>query len=201
MTKFTGKYLCQSLFFNKVAGLALFSCQFCEISKNTFFIEHLWPTASGSFKYPEQLFHDILLLYSLYTFFYQSRPKRSREKSHSRISRFLSRFFNMKNSTLSNSLVKRNLHNHHTAAFNVESFLLEVISETQVPQNTNIFCLCFRRRYTKAGLKVAVQKQCRSSHQRCSVKKGVLRNFAKFTRRHLCQISFLIKFSCEFCEI
>ena len=45
--KFTGKHLCQSLFFNKVAGAAcnfikkeilaqLFSCEFCEISKNTF---------------------------------------------------------------------------------------------------------------------------------------------------------------------
>ena len=50
--KFTGKHLCQSLFFNKVAGLAcnfikketlaqVFSCEFCEISKNTFFTEHL----------------------------------------------------------------------------------------------------------------------------------------------------------------
>ena len=27
----------------------------------------------------------------------------------------------------------------------------------------------------------------RSSHQRCSVKKGVLRNFTKFTEKHLCQ--------------
>ena len=36
-TKFTGKHLCQSLFFNKVAG---------EISKNNFFTEHLWATAS-----------------------------------------------------------------------------------------------------------------------------------------------------------
>ena len=37
-TKFTGKHLPQSLFFNKVAGLRreLFSCEFCEISKNTF---------------------------------------------------------------------------------------------------------------------------------------------------------------------
>ena len=44
--KFTGKHLCQSLFFNKVAGQAnfikketlaqVFSCEFCEISKNTF---------------------------------------------------------------------------------------------------------------------------------------------------------------------
>ena len=46
--KFTGKNLCQSLSFNKVAGTACnfikkealvqaFSCEFWEISKNTFF--------------------------------------------------------------------------------------------------------------------------------------------------------------------
>ena len=46
--KFTGKHLCQNLFFNKVAGGAcnfikketltqVFSCEFCDISKNTFF--------------------------------------------------------------------------------------------------------------------------------------------------------------------
>ena len=45
--KFTGKDLCQSLFFNKVADLRpffikketlaqIFSCEFCEISRNTF---------------------------------------------------------------------------------------------------------------------------------------------------------------------
>ena len=46
--KFTGKHLCQSLFFNKVVDLRpvtllkektlahLFSCKFCKISKNTF---------------------------------------------------------------------------------------------------------------------------------------------------------------------
>ena len=39
-TKFTGKHLCQSLFFNKVAGWGLtkvFSCEFCEI-----FLEHVF---------------------------------------------------------------------------------------------------------------------------------------------------------------
>ena len=57
-TKFTGKRLCQSLFFNKVAGAACifikkgtlaqaFSCEFCEILKNTFFTEHVWVTASS----------------------------------------------------------------------------------------------------------------------------------------------------------
>ena len=33
----------------------------------------------------------------------------------------------------------------------------------------------------------------RSSHRRCSVRKGVLRNFAKFTGKHLCQNRFLNK--------
>ena len=40
------------------------------------------------------------------------------------------------------------------------------------------------------------------------MKIGVLKNFAKFTRKHLCQSPFLIKLqtlaqmvSCEFCEI
>ena len=52
-------------------------------------------------------------------------------------------------------------------------------------------------------------------HRRCSVRKGVLRNFAKFTGEHLFQSLFFNKvagkfiknealgqvFSCEFCEI
>ena len=38
--KFTEKHLCQSLFLNKVEALAqVFSCEFCEIFKNTFFTE------------------------------------------------------------------------------------------------------------------------------------------------------------------
>ena len=58
--KFTGKHLCQSLFFNKVADLRpeaynfikketlaqVFPCEFCEISKKNFFTEHLPATAS-----------------------------------------------------------------------------------------------------------------------------------------------------------
>ena len=51
-TKFTGKYLCQSLIFKvcnfvKNETLAqVFSCEFCDISKNILFTEHLWTTAS-----------------------------------------------------------------------------------------------------------------------------------------------------------
>ena len=33
----------------------------------------------------------------------------------------------------------------------------------------------------------------RSSHQKCSMKEGILRNFTKFTGKHLCQSLFLNK--------
>ena len=48
LAKFTGKHLCQSLYFNKVTGLRQFSGtgEFGQISKNTFFTEHVWATAS-----------------------------------------------------------------------------------------------------------------------------------------------------------
>ena len=36
-------------------------------------------------------------------------------------------------------------------------------------------------------------KKSRSSHQRCSIKKAVLNNFAVFTGKHLCRSLFLIK--------
>ena len=40
----------------------------------------------------------------------------------------------------------------------------------------------------------------RSSHLRCSVKKGVLRNFAKFTGKHLCQRFFFNKAAGQSCN-
>ena len=43
--KFTGKHLCQSLLSEALAQVV--SCGFCEISRNPFFTEHLWMTASG----------------------------------------------------------------------------------------------------------------------------------------------------------
>ena len=55
-SKFTGKHLCQYLF-DKVAGLRpvtlaqVFSCEFWEISQNTFFTEHVWAAASKKFWY------------------------------------------------------------------------------------------------------------------------------------------------------
>ena len=40
---------------------------------------------------------------------------------------------------------------------------------------------------------ITIQMTTRSSHQRCSVRKGVLRYFAKFTGKHLCQGLFFNK--------
>ena len=47
LAKFTGKHLCQTLFFNKVAGQRPEACQFCKFCTSIFFMEHLWVTASG----------------------------------------------------------------------------------------------------------------------------------------------------------
>ena len=73
--------------------------------------------------------------------------------------------------------------------------------------NIGISCICFKNK-TRVTMHCF---NCRSSHQRCSIKKGVFRNFTKFTGKHLCQSLFLMKiikqetlvqvFSCEFCEI
>ena len=43
--KFTRKHLCQSLFFKKETLAQVSFCEFYEISKNTFFTEHLGITA------------------------------------------------------------------------------------------------------------------------------------------------------------
>ena len=57
---------CARVFFNKVAGLTLaqvFSCEFCEISKSTFFTEHLWTTA---FVFYVALFDIALFIVALF---------------------------------------------------------------------------------------------------------------------------------------
>ena len=58
--KFTGKYLCRSVSFNEFAGGAcnfikkenptqVFSCEFCKVFKNSYFVEYLQTAASDSF--------------------------------------------------------------------------------------------------------------------------------------------------------
>ena len=61
LANFTGKHLCQTFFFNKVAGDGLqlywkktlgqaFSCEICEISKNAFFYR-IPPAAASVFRF------------------------------------------------------------------------------------------------------------------------------------------------------
>ena len=60
-TKFTGKHLCQSLFFNKSLYLKrdAVTGKFCEISKNTF--SHRTPPVAPSQRYiPEAVSHSCL---------------------------------------------------------------------------------------------------------------------------------------------
>ena len=68
--KFTGKHLCQILFFNKIAGGAcnfieketlaqVFPCEFSEISKNTFFYRTLLVATSGQRCSVKKLFLEI----------------------------------------------------------------------------------------------------------------------------------------------
>ena len=53
--KFTGRQLCESRFFNKIAGVVpetlsqVFSCEFIEISKTTFFTENHRVTTSDCY--------------------------------------------------------------------------------------------------------------------------------------------------------
>ena len=75
----------------------------------------------------------------------------------------------------------------------------------------------FLKERNKRREKLREKTLYRSSHRRCSEKQDVLRNFAKFTGKHLWQRLFFNKvagassfikketptqvFSCEFCEI
>ena len=54
--KFTGKHLCQSLYFKIEALAQVFSCEFCEISKNTF--SYRTPLVAASVK---SIFNTVLI--------------------------------------------------------------------------------------------------------------------------------------------
>ena len=67
-TKFTGKHLCQGLYFNfcrpkacnfnKKETLAqVFPCEFCEVSKDTFFTIDFWTATCDFFAEPKHFFY------------------------------------------------------------------------------------------------------------------------------------------------
>ena len=86
-------------------------------------------------------------------------------------------------------------------------------SYARILQKKHQFILCLRVPYMfqDCGLITRVQEVCekttfvychttwllgrtfRTSHRRCSARKGVLSNFAKFTGKHLCQSPILSK--------
>ena len=54
--------------------------------------------------------------------------------------------------------------------------------------------MCHKNRViTSISLKSDIEPEYRRYHQRCYVKMGVLRNFAKFTGKDLCQSLFFNK--------
>ena len=69
----------------------------------------------------------------------------------------------------------------------VDPSLLEDVSVIKDPILVDL--QKYKRHPSMHKIKETIWK-CRSSHQRCSVKKGVLTNFAKFTGKHLCQSLF-----------
>ena len=73
---------------------------------------------------------------------------------------------------------------NNTQSYQEISFQVVLIPIGELIRNS---VLCYQRFHSKQLLKF------RSSHRRCSLDKGVLKHFAKFTGKHLCQSLFLNK--------
>ena len=105
-----------------------------------------------------------------------------------------------------------NHRNFHSSEHN-EKFLYCFVQKVTVHTNCSYFNnLNFLKPnsfiYWRLSLKSYKGPLYRSSHQRCSVKISALKNFTKFTGKHLCQSLLFNKretlaqvFFCELCEI
>ena len=58
-------------FIKKESLAQVFSCKFCEVSKNTFFSEHLWPTAFSERSYIWQKMNVLWSPWSVAVFLFQ----------------------------------------------------------------------------------------------------------------------------------
>ena len=134
----------------------MFYCEFCEISKNTCFTEHLWTTAC-------EFITETLIFGS--------------SRSHTLF----------KVSILKNFAMLEPLSNNKPSFTEHLRWLL-----------LN-FCGSKYFFVAEYGIYCWQLYQFRSSHQRCSVRKGALRNFAKLTGKHKCQSLYLIKLQ-AFCS-
>ena len=100
----------------------------------------------------------------------------------------------------------------HIAKRTCLSYVFERLYFHEVTVHLNFrYCASFEQEVIKLH-SVDSLWNARKGHQKCSVTRGVLRNFAKFTGKHLCQSLFFNKvagagttlaqvFSCEFCGI
>ena len=167
--KLIGKHLCESQvqaqawnFIKKETQAQVFSCEFCEISKHAFFTEYVWATASK-----QNCFLQIIAktnLWVIYIYF--------------------------------------TVHLHTICTLDFCYFVTKWPKQGTNSKKPNVLFLFCRmqicRIFTKSTQTTNEKNVCgvifgysvihkvRSSHQRCSVRKGVLRNFTKFTGKHLC---------------
>ena len=88
--------------------------------------------------------------------------------------------------TLNNFLGKLLKLNNKYTTYNVESCLLDFNFSLSIPPR-NFFFFCFWLISQQTCIESVDTWIDRSSHWRYSVKKGVLKNFAKFTGKNLCQ--------------
>ena len=125
----------------------VFSFKFCEISKNTFFIEHLWWLLLKFEFRVEKVIHSDLL---------------------------------------------------GTCQVTKIHFIITVTFDDELNSSTNILCVVMMMQSShKSFVQIfysfyIFQLPFEYRSCRTEVKKGVLRNFEKFTGKHLCQIFFLI---------
>ena len=82
----------------------------------------------------------------------------------------------------------------------LEWFLLITCKELTLTRSTNLFsrnhlaCFLWRREGRQmSNTEQLLYQNDKSSHQRCSIKKAVLNNFAIFIGKHLCWSIYLIK--------
>ena len=64
-------------FIKKETLAQMFSYEFCEISKNTFFTEHLWTTASKGYRRKTAACSKIVSLLRLFLRFFENQKKRN----------------------------------------------------------------------------------------------------------------------------
>ena len=86
-----------------------------------------------------------------------------------------------------------------TVCYSHEKLVVQPVAQpySKYPHKSLILCSVFQEITAVTvylfHLKSPYYSSCRNSHRRCSLRKGVLRNFANFTGKHLCQSLFFNK--------